>query len=470
VSTTPTTTPTPEIPGVDRRHTFRDLYHERTNYQFIKHTRRWFILSAAMILISLLAFVVRDLNLGIDFEGGTAWIVEVGDGVDPSVSEVRDLLEPLGFADSKISILSGTGNDQIRVQAEVLEDPIQELQRAVAVATGTELADVQYDRTGDGGATLVVALPADSEATADEITAALVEAGHPDAETTIGADQRAVVVLGDVPDTPLQQVANALAEYAGVEVDAVSISTVGPTWGERVTRKAIQATLVFFLLLAVYLSFRFQWKMAFSSIAAVLHDIVISIGVYALFQFEVTPATVTAFLTILGFSLYDTVVVFDKITENERTLLATGRATYPEMVNTSLNNVLMRSLSTSLVALLPVVSLLVVGSWIMGATALEEFAIALAVGLAIGAYSSIFVAAPLLAWWKNREPRFAALQDRRQRTTLAASSAATGVPVVDVDDVIEEERPDKWGGVPGPPAVPRSTTPRPRQQRRRKRK
>ncbi len=468
---TATQAPSPQIPGVDRRHTFADLYHERTNYQFIKHSRRWCILSAVMILVSLVAFFVRDLNLGIDFEGGTAWIVEVDDGVDASVSEVRDLLEPLGFADSKISTLSGTGNEQIRVQAEVLEDPIQELQRAVADATGTELADVQYDRTGDGGATLVVALPADSEATADVITAALVEVGHPDAETTIGEDQRAVVVLGDVPDTPLQQVAAALAEYAGVDVDAVSITTVGPTWGERVTRKAIQATLAFFLLLAAYLSFRFQWKMAFSSIVAVVHDIIISIGVYALFQFEVTPATVTAFLTILGFSLYDTVVVFDKVTENERTLLATGRSTYPEMVNTSLNNVLMRSLSTSLVALLPVLSLLVVGSWIMGATALEEFAIALAVGLAIGSYSSIFVAAPLLAWWKNREPRFAALQDRRQRTTLAASSAATGVPVVDVgDDVIESERPDKYGGVPGPPAVPRTTTPRPRQQRRRKRK
>ena len=128
-----------------------------------------------------------------------------------------------------------------------------------------------------------------------------------------------------------------------------------------------------------------------------IHDIIVSVGVYAVFQFEVSPATVTAFLTILGFSLYDTVVVFDKIGENQKTLTATGRMTYPEMVNRSLNAVLMRSLSTTIVALLPVISLLVVGSWIMGATSLESFALALAVGLGIGAYSSIFVASPILA-------------------------------------------------------------------------
>ena len=128
-----------------------------------------------------------------------------------------------------------------------------------------------------------------------------------------------------------------------------------------------------------------------------IHDIIFTVGVYALFQFEVTPATVTAFLTILGFSLYDTVVVFDKIRENQKLLTATGRMTYGEMVNRSLNAVLMRSLSTTIVALLPVLSLLIVGSLILGATALEDFALALAVGLFIGSYSSIFVAAPLLA-------------------------------------------------------------------------
>ena len=189
-----------------------------------------------------------------------------------------------------------------------------------------------------------------------------------------------------------------------------------------------------------------------------------------------TPATVTAFLTILGFSLYDTVVVYDKIRENQKLLTSTGRMTYPEMVNRSLNAVLMRSLSTTIVALLPVLSLLIVGSLILGATALEEFALALAVGLAIGSYSSIFVAAPLLAHWKAREPQYRALNERRQRTSLAAASVATGVPVV--EDIADDEEPHAKAvaeGIPGPAAVGRTTTartaaPRPRQQRRRKRK
>ncbi len=157
----------------------------------------------------------------------------------------------------------------------------------------------------------------------------------------------------------------------------VNISTVGPTWGREVSQKALKALIVFFVLLALYLSVRFEWKMSASAIVAVIHDIVFTVGVYALFGFQVTPATVTAFLTILGFSLYDTVVVFDKVGEFQRSMTATGRMTYGEMVNRALNAVLMRSLSTSLVALLPVLSLLIVGSVIFGATALEDFALAL---------------------------------------------------------------------------------------------
>jgi preprotein translocase subunit SecF len=287
------------------------------------------------------------------------------------------------------------------------------------------------------------------------------------------------VQLAELPTSPVQDVAIALADYAGVEVNEVSVSTVGPTWGETVSRKALQALVIFFVILALYLSVRFEWKMAATAILAVIHDIIVSVGVYAIFRFEVTPATVTAFLTILGFSLYDTVVVYDKIKENQRTLTATGRATYPEMVNQSLNSVLMRSLATSIVALLPVLSLLIVGSLIMGATALEEFALALAVGLAVGSYSSIFVAAPLLAHWKAREPQYRALADRRERRTMAAASVATGVPAA-VDEADDEPRVKAVAegggdGIPGPPAVGRTATartaaPRPRQQRRRKRR
>src|SRR5262249_43022931 len=174
-------------------------------------------------------------------------------------------------------------------------------------------------------------------------------------------------------------------------------------------------------------------------------------------QFQVSPATVTAFLTILGFSLYDTVVVFDKVGEFQRTLTATGRTTYGEMVNRSLNAVLLRSISTSLVALLPVLSLLVVGSGILGATPLEAFALALAAGLFVGSYSSIFVASPLLAWWKEREPQYRALADRRRRLAASAASASVGVPVVPPDEPSDAERPEPKAvpiRVPRPPARP----------------
>jgi preprotein translocase subunit SecF len=462
------TGPADGTPGVTRRHRFGDLYHERTNFQFVAHSRRWAVLSGVLLLASVVGLAVRQLNLGIEFEGGTAWIVEMADGREASVSDVRDLLSPLGFADSKISTLQGQGNEQVRVQAEVLEDPVQDLQDAVARAASVADAQVEFQRSADGGATFTVALAADADVEAGAVEEAIVATGHvlaADVTAEVGGegDQRVLTVtLATLGRSPLQQVADVLAEYAGRDAEDVSISTVGPTWGERVTRKAVQAMLIFFALLAVYLSFRFEWKMAAAAIVAVLHDVVVTTGFYAIFQFEVTPATVTAFLTILGFSLYDTVVVFDKVRENQQTLIATGRSTYPEMVNVSLNAVLMRSLSTTLVALLPVVSLLVVGSLLLGATALEEFALALFAGLLVGSYSSIFVAAPLLAWWKGREPQYRALADRRRRTTLAAASVATGVPVVPPDDAPV--------GAPPRPVAGRAVAPRPRQARRRKRR
>jgi preprotein translocase subunit SecF len=218
---------------------------------------------------------------------------------------------------------------------------------------------------------------------------------------------------------------------------------------------------------------RFEWKMSVAAIVAVLHDILFTVGVYALFHFEVTPATVTAFLTILGFSLYDTVVVFDKVKENEAALNAVGRSTYSDTVNRSLNSVLMRSLSTSFVALLPVASLLIIGSVILGATSLEDFALALLVGLFIGAYSSIFVAAPILAWWKEKEPRYTALRERQRRAAgpaLAYAAEEIGVPV----GAAARSRGGDGPGALGRPTTPmggaRPVTPRPRQQRRKKRR
>ena len=193
----------------------------------------------------------------------------------------------------------------------------------------------------------------------------------------------------------------------------MSVNTVGPTFGDQVRNNAVKALIVFFVLIAIYLSIRFEWKMAGAAIVAVVHDIIITVGVYAITGFEVTPATVVAFLTILGFSLYDTVVVFDKVKENVATLGTVRGDSYSKMVNRSMNQVLMRShqhLASSPCS--PWHRCLFVGSGLFGALALRDFALALFVGLLTGAYSSIFVATPLLAWWKEREPRYQALRER----------------------------------------------------------
>ena len=229
-----------------------------------------------------------------------------------------------------------------------------------------------------------------------------------------------------------QKVVSALAKFTSSTENDVNVQSVGPSWGRDVSRKAVQALVAFFLLIATYISIRFEWKMAASAIVAVLHDILITVGIYSLSGFEVTPATVVAFLTILGFSLYDTIVVFDKVEENVSSLGSTGRQSYTDIVNTSMNQVLMRSLNTSLVAVLPVLSLLVLGAGVMGATALGDFGLALFVGLLTGAYSSIFIASPLLAILKERETRWRQVAERRQATMRRAA------PVVAADGTVTD--------------------------------
>ncbi len=194
--------------------------------------------------------------------------------------------------------------------------------------------------------------------------------------------------------------------------EPVSTTVVGPSWGNEITKKARNALVVFFLAIAAYLALRFELRMAVAALAAVVHDILVTIGIYALSGLEVTPASVIAFLTILGYSLYDTVVVFDRVDENAKALASTGRATYSDVVNLSMNQTLMRSLNTSLVAILPIVSVLVIGTFILGATTLRDFGMALFIGLVTGAYSSVFIASPVLAWLKEREPRYRQLRAR----------------------------------------------------------
>jgi preprotein translocase subunit SecF len=229
------------------------------------------------------------------------------------------------------------------------------------------------------------------------------------------------------------KVQDALAKAANTNPNNVNFNDIGPTWGGQVTRDAIRALIIFFLAVILYISLRFEFKMAVAAIVAVIHDILITVGIYSIAGFQVTPDTVVAVLTVLGYSLYDTVVVFDRIRENSKGLGASGRITYSEMVNLSMNQTLARSINTSLVAIVPVLSVLVIGSGLLGATSLQDFGLALVIGLTSGAYSSIFIASPLLAAMKEREPRYVTIRQRLEARgehggvlTPAAAAAMAG--------------------------------------------
>jgi preprotein translocase subunit SecF len=296
--------------------------------------------------------------------------------------------------------------------------------------------------------------------------------------------ERLRIQVGDQPTDVRTAVKEDFAKAAGVPVEDVSVNVVSPTWGEQITKKAIRALIAFFILITIYISIRFEWRMAVAAIIAVFHDVFISVGVYSIFGFEVTPATVIAFLTILGFSLYDTIVVFDKVHENTRKLV-TSRSSYGDIVNLSMNQVLMRSINTSLAAVLPVISLLVVGVKLLGAVALEDFALALLVGLIAGSYSSIFVATPVLAMLKGKKRRQQPQSRGRAPMPPAARSAAStskalsttpAEPVTTEDGEVTTTAPTAPAPAPAPAAAAGTTSvkpaslthaPRPRKKRRR---
>ena len=241
--------------------------------------------------------------------------------------------------------------------------------------------------------------------------------------------QRIRAQVGEISTETRTVVQAALSVKAGVELQEVSVASVSSSWGRNITEKAVRALLTFFVIVSMYIAWRFEWKMAIAAILAMMHDVLISVGVYAVFGFSVTPATVIAFLTILGFSLYDTIVVFDKVHENT-TRYSASKVSYGDIINVSMNQVLMRSINTSVAAVLPVLSLLVLGSWIMGAIALQEFALALLVGMLLGAYSSIYIATPLLAVFKGRELKFRSLQGNLRLGEEMARLGATSKKVV----------------------------------------
>lgn len=314
---------------------FKRLYRGENDIDFRKVWRIGIPLSIVFVILSILSLATRELNLGIDFEGGGVWEVPAQDF---SVGDARDAMGSVGESEAKIQTLTNSSGDTIvRIQA--------------------------------------------------------------------GADS--VNRSGEITET--------LADAAGIDANEISVSTVGPSWGKNITDKATRALLVFFVILGIYIALTLEWRMAIGALIAVAHDIIISVGVYSIFQLEVTPATVVAFLTILGFSLYDTIVVFDKVKENQTRIGLANRTTYTGLMNLSLNQTIMRSINTTFVTIVPVLSILLIGAVLLGAVTLEEFGFALLVGLISGAYSSVVVAASLVAALKEREPRNRALRDRLEK-------------------------------------------------------
>jgi preprotein translocase subunit SecF len=293
--------------------------HTIPHFPFMKRRRTWFTVSAVVLLLGLAGFLIRGLNLSIEFEGGAQIVFPIDNGL--TVQDIDATMAEFGLADAEVQVAVGGEGQEASIRTESLTD-----------------------------------------------------------------EARGVV--------------RALAEQADIPIDQVSVQDIGPTWGSEISSKALQGLIVVLIAIMIYISLRFEPTMAVGAVVALLHDIFITIGIYALVGREVTPETVIAILTILGFSLYDTVVIYDKVQENAASTSLMNRVGYDGVVDLSLNQVLMRSINTTLVVLFPVLALL-----LFGGVTLKNFAFAMFVGVTVGAYSSIFIAAPLLAIFKGRDPR-----------------------------------------------------------------
>ncbi|MQA93301.1 MAG: protein translocase subunit SecF [Streptosporangiales bacterium] len=312
------------------------LYQGEISIDVIGRRKRWYMLSAVLLLVAVAALGFRGLNLGIEFTGGTVF----------------------------------------RIPAPTAT--VEQVRSAVSEAAGVEQVVVQ--KAGDSWRAQTEALPADE----------------------------------------LNEVQTQIAEDFNLSPDQISPTSIGPSWGGQISQSALLALGVFMALVVLYLSMAFEWKMAAAAILALVHDIVITVGLYALIGFEVTPASLIGLLTILGYSLYDTVVVFDKVRENTAGLGSGARMTYSQAANLAVDQTLVRSINTSVVALLPVAAILFVGAGLLGAGTLKDLALVLFIGMAAGTYSSVFIASPFLADLKEREP---AMQALAKRVTARQASA-----------------------------------------------
>jgi preprotein translocase subunit SecF len=388
------------------------LYRGEVSYDFVGRKRRWYTISGAILLISIVALFARGLDFSVDFKGGAVFQFSAPSATQ---TQVQDTVSHTGISGAVVQQLTGKlGNKSWQVQTNSL------------------------------------------------------------------TSQKTYTVE------------NALTSQ--LHAKDMSTSFVGASWGSQITTKAVEALITFLIVIVLYLSIAFEWKMAVAAFVALIHDLVIATGVYALTGFQVSPATVIGLLTILGYSLYDTVVVFDKVRENTAGLLGGARSTYSEAANLALNQTLVRSINTSLIALLPVAAILFVGGGLLGAGELKDLALVLFVGMLSGTYSSIFIATPVLADLKEREPQYKALAKRvsvraaggraaKRTATKAGSRSGTAavqapLPEEDADDVEADTDYDDAAPpasaltttasrIPAARGTPGTARPGPRQQPRR---
>jgi preprotein translocase subunit SecF len=278
-----------------------------------------------------------------------------------------------------------------------------------------------------------------------DVRGAVEDAGAKEPKVQKLGSDRVRVETGALQEGDATKIRDAMSKRLGIPAEEIDQQIVGPSWGSDISHKAVKSLIIFLFLLAIYLGIVFEWKLAVGALIALIHDVAITVGVYAVVGFTVSPATVIGLLTILGYSLYDTVVVYDKLKENTANLTNANRYTYSSAANMAINQTLIRSINTSLIALLPVAGLLFVGAGLLGAGVLKDLALVLFVGMAVGAYSSIFIATPLVAAMKEREPEMQALAKR------VAQRQAAGKDVRPSAEAIDGEATD---AVPAPAGVP----------------
>ncbi|MEU5840549.1 protein translocase subunit SecF [Rhodococcus sp. NPDC047139] len=376
---TDTTTTTASAPQHGR---LSRLYTGTGAFEIVGRRKRWYLVTAAIVLIALLGMLLRGFSWGIDFEGGTRIQMPAVAGV--SVDEVETVYsDTVGFEPEAVQTVGAGDGATVQIRSETLD-----------------------------------------QAQVDALQTALFEEFQPAG-----------------PDGEPSR-------------NSISVADVSETWGSQITNKALIALVVFLVIVSIYITVRYQRSMAIAAIAALFFDIIVTAGVYALVGFEVTPATVIGLLTILGFSLYDTVVVFDKVEENTRGILHLHRRTYAEQANLAVNQTLMRSINTTIISVLPVLALMVVAVWLLGVGTLKDLALVQLVGIVVGAFSSIFFATPLLVTleeWRGPVAKHTRkVLAKRQEAAARASGAQSASQVTDTDTRGSRAVPSVGGAVSVP--------------------